>query len=255
MIRDHLSLGGYLVLTNVGATYDAIAPSRGLGMALVDFLGVDSIDFRVSVNKVGTGTQSWQLWNVTDGTEIGVIDDAGASTEKVLQTTISGASIPSGTKLVRVRAKSTTAADDPVYYGATLLLRLAPMTFERLGLAEQFTRNIYQLTGNWRANATGYKSQIAGGKPAAEVAATMLADAAQYLIRLGWITSAVQSNQTLCTRVFADYGVALSSVTALRDSLVAIAEHTQAASLTTGAEINTESDYILANVPDYLRLW
>ena len=113
-----VSLGGYVVLTNIGASYDAIAPSKGLGIAWVDFTGCTQIDFAVNVNKVGSGTQSWQLWNVTDGTELMVLDDAAAG-EKVL-TANKTASLPTGVKTVRIRGKSTTAADDPVYYGATI---------------------------------------------------------------------------------------------------------------------------------------
>jgi hypothetical protein len=114
-----VSLGGYLVLTNIGASYDAIAMSKGLGIASIDFTGCTRIDFSVNVNKVGAGTQSWQLWNVTDGTELMVIDDAGGTGDKVL-TANKTASLPTGVKTVRVRAKSGTAADDPVYYGASI---------------------------------------------------------------------------------------------------------------------------------------
>jgi hypothetical protein len=117
-----VSLGGHVVLTNVGASYDAVAAARGLGAALVDFTNITAVDFAVSVNKVGTGTQSWQLWNETDGAEIGVINDAAGAGERVLTATFT-TGLPTGIKRVRVRVKSTTAADDPVYYGASILLR------------------------------------------------------------------------------------------------------------------------------------
>jgi hypothetical protein len=116
-----VSLGGFLTLTNVGNTYDATNGSKGLGCATVDLTNVAAIDFTVKVNKIGNGTQSWQLWNETDGAEIGVIDDAGAAGEKTLQATFAVAL--SGIKLLRVRAKSTTTADDPVYFGSCILLR------------------------------------------------------------------------------------------------------------------------------------
>lgn len=115
-----VSMGGYLVLTNVTTSYDGTAQSKGLGNALVDFTGASQAQFRVSVNKVGTGTQSWQLWNATDSAQIAVIDDAGLVGDKTLTATTTV--VPSGTKLVRVRAKSSIAADDPVYYGGTVLL-------------------------------------------------------------------------------------------------------------------------------------
>lgn len=108
-----------VTLTNVGSAYDAIAASRGLGIGLVNFTGVTQVVFRVKVTKVGTGTQSWQLWNETDATQIGVIDDAGAASTKDLEATFSVSL--TGVKSVRVRAKSTVGTDDPVFLGAAIL--------------------------------------------------------------------------------------------------------------------------------------
>jgi hypothetical protein len=108
-----------VTLTNVGASYDAIVASQGLAVGLINFTGVTQAVFLVRVNKIGTGTQSWQLWNDTDGTQIGVIDDAGASGVKNLQATVSVSLI--GIKRVRVRVKSTVAADDPIFYDADVL--------------------------------------------------------------------------------------------------------------------------------------
>ena len=108
-------------LTNVGTTYDAIAASKGLGLIRVDFTGVTQVQFDLFVNKIGTGTQSWQLWNATDAAEIGVINDAGVSGDKTLTATFNVAL--TGSKLLRVRAKSTVAADDPILYGASILVK------------------------------------------------------------------------------------------------------------------------------------
>lgn len=121
LVREPISiaLGAYTVLTSVGTAYDAIAPAKGLGLALIDFTGCTKIEFRVFSNKVGSGTQSWQLWDVTGAVQVGVIGDAGAAGDKVLALILT-AGLPTGLKLVRVRAKSTTAADAPVYYGSTL---------------------------------------------------------------------------------------------------------------------------------------
>lgn len=111
-----------ILLTNVGSTYDAIAATKGLRFAEIDFTGVTSIVFRVRCNKVGTGTISWQLWNETDGSQVGVIDDAAAAGDnKSLSVTIN-AGIPTGVKQVRVRCKSTVVGDDPVFYGASVRL-------------------------------------------------------------------------------------------------------------------------------------
>ena len=120
---ERISLGGYNVLTNVGATYDAIAAARGLGLVRLNFAGVSSLEWGVAVQKIGTGTQSWQLWNETDGVEMAVINDAGAATTKFLNgPPVTNGSLPAGEKLVRIRAKSTVAADDPVYFGGWLVL-------------------------------------------------------------------------------------------------------------------------------------
>ncbi len=114
--------GGPVTLTNVGSSFDAIAASQHLGIALIDFTGYTALEFRVLVNKIGSGTQSWQLWNVTDGQQIALVTDAAAAADnRLLSTSVSGLAL-SGVKFVRVRASSTTALDDPIYYGACVLL-------------------------------------------------------------------------------------------------------------------------------------
>jgi hypothetical protein len=111
-----------VTLTNVGTSYDAIPASQGLGIILVDFTGVTQVVFAVRVNKVGSGTQSWQLWNDTDGVEVGVISDAGAAGVKTLGPATFDVAL-AGQKLLRVRAKSTVSADDPQFLGATVLVK------------------------------------------------------------------------------------------------------------------------------------
>lgn len=255
-MEQTVSLGGYNVLTNVGNNYDQTAPARGLGMALIDFTNVGNVEFVLGVNKVGTGTQSWQLWNETDGEQIGVLNDDGATGNKILSGTIPAANLPTGTKQVRVRCKSTTAADDPVYYGASLKINRTTRDFERCGLAEQLIRNVYGLVRDFRDNANAYKSQVtAGVLTAQQIAGVMVADADRYLDRIQWITDAVVRNQALIADALGDFGLTLGQANTLKQTLMGVANHTKAASLTTGAEINTEADYILANVPNYERLW
>ena len=115
------SLGGFVTLTNLASAYDGINAARGLGVVRVDFTNVTRVDFWVDVNKIGTGTQSWQLWNVTDGSELAVIDDAGATGNKTLSVAVTSG-LPTGEKTLRVRAKSTVSTDDPLYYGAYIKL-------------------------------------------------------------------------------------------------------------------------------------
>lgn len=116
-----ISIGGYTVLTNVGTAYDAVAVSSGMGIAYVDFTGVAAIDWYISITKAGTSNHTYQLFNVTDTAELGTIVHTTTGTA-VLSTTISSG-IPTGKKLVRIRAKAVTGTDDPVWNGGTILLR------------------------------------------------------------------------------------------------------------------------------------
>jgi hypothetical protein len=111
-----------VTLTNVGSSYDAISASQGLGINLVDFTGITQVKFAVRVNKIGSGTQSWQLFNDTDGSQIGVIDDAGAAGVKTLGPVTFNVAL-TGEKLLRVRAKSTVSGDDPLFLGVTILTK------------------------------------------------------------------------------------------------------------------------------------
>jgi hypothetical protein len=133
---ESISIGGGLVLTNVGAAYDnaVLNISQGLGLVRIHTAGITAIEFGVKVNKIGTGIQSWQLWNETDGTEIAVIDDAGAAGTKNLVTTRNfAAPLGVGVVTARVRAKSTVSGDDPVFLGASLMIqRVARMTADDL---------------------------------------------------------------------------------------------------------------------------
>jgi hypothetical protein len=90
-------------------------------VAEIDFTGVTSIDFTVRVSKVGTGTQDWQLYDMTGAAQIGVVSDAGAAGDRTLTTNISSG-IPSGIALVRVRGQSSTTNDDPIYLGSSIKL-------------------------------------------------------------------------------------------------------------------------------------
>lgn len=121
---ETVSIGGFTTLTNIGASYDAISASQGLGWFRIEVNGISQADFRVKVNKIGGGTQSWQLWNETNSAEVAVIDDAGAAGAKELSVAVNFIpALTAGIKTLRVRAKSTTAADDPLYFGATVGFR------------------------------------------------------------------------------------------------------------------------------------
>lgn len=128
-------LGGFVTLTNVGDVYDSTPASKGLGFTAVDTNGVTKVTLRVRYNKIGTGTLSWQLWNDTDAQQIGVFDDTGAAGDnKQVDIVVDPpAPLSGGVKALRVRVKSTTPADDPLYYGSTIFVRrTARMTSEDL---------------------------------------------------------------------------------------------------------------------------
>ncbi len=118
-----LTFGGYTVLTNIGAAADAIAITKGLGVAYIDMTGIDTIELRVYYNKITANQFNWQLWNQTDAAQIGVINDTGAiSADKIASGTFTGIAL-TGLKVVRLRAWGATATDDPVFYGASALCR------------------------------------------------------------------------------------------------------------------------------------
>ena len=110
-----------VTLTNVNTTYDANMASQGLGWGIIDFTGVTQVRMALRVQKIGTGTQSWQLWNETNGAEIGVINDAGAAGIKTLDATFNVAL--TGEKIVRIRCKSTVGTDDPIYLCGAILAK------------------------------------------------------------------------------------------------------------------------------------
>lgn len=121
-LPKEISLGGYTVLTNIGTTYDAINQANGLGIANLNFTDVNQLDFIVRTNKIGTGNQSWQLWNDTTSSQITVITDSGAAGNKTLLASGINVATITGINTVRIRAKSDVSSDDPLYYGSSIKL-------------------------------------------------------------------------------------------------------------------------------------
>lgn len=109
-----------ITLSNVGTSYDATGPSKGLGFAEIDLSGATQVVCKIKYQKIGTGTLTWQLWNATDGVELGKFDDAALAADNKVATITVNSGIPSGVKELTVRVKSTVATDDPVFYGANI---------------------------------------------------------------------------------------------------------------------------------------
>jgi len=136
---ESISLGGSVTLTNVGAAYDATNLAWGLGFCRLEGAGVTGFDVRLGMNRNGsTGAISWQLWDVTNSAELARIDDAvGAATgNKMLSTSVSFAAWAPGVRELRMRVKSTIAADDPIYHGSNLHVsragRLTSVEFQEI---------------------------------------------------------------------------------------------------------------------------
>lgn len=131
---DAISLGAFVSLPNVGTAYDAIDPAKGLGRTLLQTTGISRVQVDVFYRKVGTGTVTFQLWNETDGVELASVSDgAGASERTLTMDWRPNPVLGKGQKVWRVRVRSTNAADDPSYYGSTLLIeRVGILTSEVL---------------------------------------------------------------------------------------------------------------------------
>jgi len=132
-------------------------------------------------------------------------------------------------------------------------------TLEEFGVLLQINDQLFRLVRNMRQNANEYTSLAtaidAGTAPAGmtvvKLAETMKADAERFQTRLSTITQLAQRNQTLVQNALAIIGVTLASANATKNALVAVAQHTQAATLTTTNQCRTEAAYILANTPGF----
>lgn len=91
---------------------------------LINFAGMSQYRFVYHVNKVGTGTQTASLVDVTNAANLIEVADADAAGE---HTKDSGwTNLPAwavGEKIVKPMARSTVATDDPIYRGFLLYVR------------------------------------------------------------------------------------------------------------------------------------
>jgi hypothetical protein len=129
--QDAYPLSGRVTLTNVGANYDTNIDSQSLPFVYIQGAGVSRLDLEIRTRKVGAGTQDYQLWDETNAVAAidtatatsGSLSDAGAAGDRTLSASRTfAAPLTPGVRKLRLRAKSTTAADDPVFLNASLLL-------------------------------------------------------------------------------------------------------------------------------------
>lgn len=121
---DLIGAGVAVTRTNIGAAYVNVLNGANGERALVDFTGCTQFRIILTANLVGTG--QWGARVIRDGDSTVLFEQAnlGAAGERELDT--DWQTIPvafSGLTLVRLQAKSTTAADDPVFRRCVLVVR------------------------------------------------------------------------------------------------------------------------------------
>jgi len=122
-------------------------------------------------------------------------------------------------------------------------------TFEQIQLIFDVVRNIEGLRRDARDNAQGYKNAVTSGKAISEIIAIMNEDANEYLRRLQWLRTVVDTpaKRTKLLAGLAVFGVTEAEAIALYQELKASADATIAATLTTAQDINNRADAILTS--------
>jgi hypothetical protein len=132
-VRESYCLGGRVVLTNVGSSVDTTADSQSLPFVYIQKNGITRLDLEVR-NRIAagqTGDVSYVLRNDTDGDNAlstanatgGSLTDAATAGDHTLNAhRVFAAPLTPGIVKLRLQVSSTTAADDPVFLGAALLV-------------------------------------------------------------------------------------------------------------------------------------
>ena len=130
-------------------------------------------------------------------------------------------------------------------------------TFEDAILMEQILHHVRNSVLTWRTEAAAYKAALLSpfSHSVQTVAARMVGDANEHERLLTRITDLATRNLAKLDAALAVYSITRTTANALKNSLLAVADHVRAASLTTAQEINAEADFILANIPNYERLF
>lgn len=118
--------GAVITKTNIGTAYVNIPPGANGERIVVDFTGCTQYRIRLHANLIGLG--QWGARVVRDG-DSEVLHDApnlGAAGERELDSDwqdLPAAFLGQGLTALRAQAKSTTAADDPIFRSMALGLR------------------------------------------------------------------------------------------------------------------------------------
>jgi hypothetical protein len=109
--------------TNIGASFvDIYTQANSDGKSVqIDTNGKTNVKLMVLWNKIGTGTQTLQVLEV--GTANVLISMDVVNGRNVSALTAIPAALQNSVKFYKLQAKSTTAADDPVFEGASIYLK------------------------------------------------------------------------------------------------------------------------------------
>lgn len=121
---DIIGPGAVVTKTNIGTAYVNVLPGLNGERALVDFTGCTQFRIILNANLIGTG--QWGARLVRDSNSEVFFESAnlGAAGERELDS--DWQTLPAGFNaqtLMRLQAKSTTAADDPQFRRCMLLVR------------------------------------------------------------------------------------------------------------------------------------
>lgn len=116
--------GVSITKTNIGTAYVNISPRLNGERTLIDFTGCTQYRLIARANLVGLGQFGLRVIRDSDSAVLHENANLGAAGERELDT--DWQTLPAqaaGLIFVRVQAKSTTTADDPVFGGITLAVR------------------------------------------------------------------------------------------------------------------------------------
>ncbi len=132
------------------------------------------------------------------------------------------------------------------------------MAFESIEasyIGDQLKANVGRMVSNMRDNADGYKAAITQGKDPTATGVIMKADANLFLVRMQMVVDLATRNNTKYQAALTSNGWLAADVNSLRTTLAGVCNHTIAATLNNGTQVNNEADFILANVPIFERMF
>jgi hypothetical protein len=121
---DVIGIGASVTKSNIGTAYVDVLPGANGQRSLIDFTGATEFRVILSANLVGSGPFGVQL--VRDGDSSVLYEAASIAQTGERELDTDWLLVPQGIDgltLVRLQAKSTTAADDPVFRRCTVVVR------------------------------------------------------------------------------------------------------------------------------------